>query len=95
MTIKFDVPFPEKPTDKQIADIEDDINSRIQTLNQKTGATYELEYYMVNVRVALREVATKAGKINKEVKVKEKVQKDDRSLEGWCDIILGKKGGKK
>ena len=57
MTIKFDVPFPEKPTDKQIADIEDDINSRIQTLNQKTGATYELEYYMVNVRVVLREVS--------------------------------------
>lgn len=59
MTLKFEIPFPAKFTNEQITEIEDDINARIQIFNQKTGTNFELDNYLVKIRVVMKEVTQK------------------------------------
>lgn len=56
MTVKFQIPFLVHLTYEQLKDMKDDINVRIQGMNEKLGTHYKLEYYNINVLVGIEEV---------------------------------------
>ena len=57
MTLKFEIPFPVNLTDEQITLMKNDINTRLQSMNQKLETQYELEYYRVSLIVGVREAS--------------------------------------
>lgn len=79
--IKFQIPLSANLTDEQITDIEEDINKRIQALNQNfliNEPHFKLDNYSINIIVVVREIRSKG-------------EKDESSMLGLADFIMGDK----